>query len=44
MSSAHGDDEWTMPADALLVLPSDFQGAFSMRFDDGLLPPHQRSA
>jgi len=44
MADVHGDDDWAMPVDPLLVLPSDFQGGFSMRFDDGLLPRRQRSA
>jgi hypothetical protein len=42
--SRAADDEWQMPVDPLLVLPSEFEGAFSMRFDEGLLPPLRRSA
>jgi hypothetical protein len=42
--SRAADDEWQMPVDPLLVLPSDLDGSFSVRLDDGLLPPLRRSA
>jgi len=38
------DDGWTMPVDPLLVLPSDLDRGFSMRYDHGLLAPAHRRA